>query len=54
MLVSLDDYFVDREKTPLDEDGEYDYEALEAIDVGRFNDDFGRPARGPRGGDAAL
>ena len=40
VLVSLDDYFVDREKTPLDEDGEYDYEALEAIDVGRFNDDL--------------
>ena len=31
---------MDREKTPLDEDGEYDYEALEAIDVGRFNDDL--------------
>ena len=40
VLISLDDYFVDREKTPRDADGNYDYEALEAIDVGRFNDDL--------------
>ena len=32
VLISLDDYFVDREKTPRDADGDYDYEALEAID----------------------
>ena len=37
VLVSLDDYFVDREHTPLDEKGEYDYEALEAIDIELFN-----------------
>ena len=36
-LVSLDDYFVDREKTPRDEFGEYDFEALEAIDIEFFN-----------------
>lgn len=30
--VSLDDYYVDREKTPKDEHGEYDYEAFEALD----------------------
>lgn len=36
-LISLDDYFVDREKTPLDEQGNYDFEALEAIDVAFFN-----------------
>lgn len=35
--VSLDDYFVDREHTPLDEHGEFDFEALEAIDVKFFN-----------------
>ncbi len=35
--ISLDDYFVDREKTPKDEFGEYDFEALEAIDVEFFN-----------------
>ncbi len=34
VLISLDDYFVDREKTPRDADGNYDYEALEAIDLG--------------------
>lgn len=36
--LSLDNYFVDREHTPLDEDGNYDFEALEAIDVEYFND----------------
>jgi len=36
-MISLDDYFVDREKTPLDEHGEYDFEAIEAIDVEFFN-----------------
>ncbi len=36
-LISLDDYFVDREKTPRDEFGEYDFEALESIDVEYFN-----------------
>ena len=34
--ISLDNYFVDREKTPLDENGEYDFEALEAIDIDTF------------------
>lgn len=36
--VSIDDYFVDREFTPRDEEGNYDFEALEAIDVDLFND----------------
>ena len=35
--ISLDNYFVDREKTPLDEFGEYDFESLLAIDVEYFN-----------------
>ncbi len=35
--ISLDNYFVNREKTPRDSDGDYDYEALEAIDVNLFN-----------------
>ncbi len=35
--ISLDNYFVDRDKTPRDADGDYDYEALEAIDVELFN-----------------
>ena len=34
--LSLDDYYVDREKTPLDEDGDFDFEALEAIDLPLF------------------
>lgn len=35
--LSLDNYFVDREHTPLDENGEYDFEALEALDIELFN-----------------
>ncbi|MFR9658835.1 MAG: nucleoside kinase [Rikenellaceae bacterium] len=40
VLISLDDYFVDRELTPLDENGEFDFEALEAIDLKRFNENL--------------
>lgn len=36
VTVSLDDFFVDRERTPRDETGELDFEAFEAIDAKRF------------------
>lgn len=35
--LSLDNYFVNREQTPRDENGDYDFEALEAVDVELFN-----------------
>ncbi len=35
--ISTDDYFVDREKTPKDENGDYDFEALETVDIDLFN-----------------
>jgi uridine kinase len=35
--ISLDDYFVDRAHTPRDEKGDYDFEAIEAIDLELFN-----------------
>ncbi|MDU4961800.1 MAG: nucleoside kinase [Sporomusaceae bacterium] len=35
--ISLDDYFVDREHTPLDEYGQYDFESIDAIDLPLFN-----------------
>lgn len=38
VAIGLDDYFVDRELTPLDEDGSPDFEALEAIDIELFNE----------------
>ncbi len=41
-MISLDDYFVDRDKTPLDETGEYDYESLYALDLERLNSDLSR------------
>lgn len=36
--ISLDDYFVDRERTPRDEKGDYDFEAIEALDLELFNE----------------
>lgn len=38
--IALDDYFVDREKTPKDPDGSYNFECLEAIDIEQFNHDM--------------
>ena len=40
--ISLDDYFVNREDTPKDADGEYDYESLYALDLKQFNTDLNR------------
>lgn len=36
--ISLDDYFVDRDKTPRDENGEYDFEHVEALNIPLFNE----------------
>ena len=36
--VSVDNFFVDRQHTPVDENGNYDFEALEAIDIPFFNE----------------
>lgn len=35
--ISLDDYFVDREKTPKDADGDWDYESIHALDINLIN-----------------
>ncbi|CQR74193.1 Threonine--tRNA ligase 1 [Sporomusa ovata DSM 2662] len=40
--ISLDDYFVDRDKTPIDNTGAYDFEAIEAIDLQLFNSHLAR------------
>jgi len=37
VMISLDDYFVDRHLTPLDETGDYDYESIKALDLELFN-----------------
>jgi len=44
--IALDNYFVDRENTPKDEDGNYDFECLEAVDVAQFNEDMARLLNG--------
>lgn len=46
--VGLDNFFVDREKTPRDEQGEYDYESLGALDLERLNHDLRRLIEGKR------
>ncbi len=38
--ISLDNYFVNRENTPRDENGEYDFESIDAIDIKQFNEDL--------------
>jgi len=38
--IAVDDYFVDRELTPRQPNGDYDFECLEAIDTKKFNDDM--------------
>lgn len=38
--ISLDNYFVNREDTPLDENGEYNFETLKALDIPKFNKDL--------------
>ena len=40
VTISVDNYFVERENTPLDEDGKYDFESIEAIDTKLLNDDL--------------
>ena len=44
--ISLDNYFVDREDTPLDENGNYDYESLYALDLELFNQQLQALLRG--------
>lgn len=46
--IALDDYFVNRELTPRDENGDYNFECLEAIDVKQFNEDMERLLRRER------
>ena len=44
--IAADDYFVAREETPKDEDGKYDFERIEAIDIEQLNEDMTALLRG--------
>ena len=44
--VEIDNYFVDREKTPKDENGQYDFEAIGALDTALFSDHLGKLING--------
>ena len=45
-MISLDDYFVNREDTPRDESGDYDFESLYSLDLERLNSDLTRLLKG--------
>ena len=45
-MISLDDYFLNRDETPLDETGDYDFESLYALDLDKFNSDLSALLRG--------
>lgn len=44
--IGMDDYFVNREDTPKDENGDYNFECIEAIDTDQFNEDMTRLLNG--------
>lgn len=44
--ISLDNYFLNREFTPLDENGNYNFECLEALDIEQFNKDMNKLLEG--------
>ena len=46
--MSIDDYFVDREKTPKKEDGTYDFESINAIKLDLFNKDLAKLLKGEK------
>lgn len=45
-MISLDDYFINREDTPRDENGDYDFESLYALDLDLLNSDLNRLLNG--------
>lgn len=45
-IIALDDYFKNREDTPVDENGNYNFECLEALDIEQFNEDMSDLLRG--------
>lgn len=45
-IISVDDYFHNRELSPRDEQGNYDFEAIECIDIQKFNNDMNALLRG--------
>ena len=46
--ISVDNYFVDKEKTPKGPDGKYDFESLYAVDVKQFNEDLNKLMNGEK------
>lgn len=48
VALSLDDYYIDREKTPKDADGKPDFEAIEAIDLELLNEHLDKLMKGER------
>lgn len=45
-IISVDNYFVEREETPLDEEGNYDFESIDAVDTKLLNNDLVKLLKG--------
>ena len=52
--ISLDDYFLDRELTPRDENGDYDFEHLHALNLPLLNEQMNALFRGEERADECL
>jgi len=48
VTISVDNYFIDRDKTPLGEDGKPDYETVDAINIEQFNNDLDKLIKGEK------
>jgi uridine kinase len=48
ITISLDDYFVDRKHTPLDENGNYNFDTIDALDLELFNDQLKKLLKGEK------
>lgn len=46
VTISLDNYYLDRDKCPRDQYGQYDFESIQAIDIAQFNEDLTRLLQG--------
>ncbi len=54
LQISLDDYFVDRDKTPKDENGDYDFESIYALNLDLLNEQFNAALPWRGGGTAEI
>ena len=54
VTISVDNYFVERQDTPRDENGDYNFECIEAIDLKLFNNHLTRLLNGEKSRNATI